>query len=99
MQRKAYAIEENRVPYTPEHMLTDGSEKEQPVFANSFPAELAILMHREWLTFCRSPSIFIIRVVLAVCALCYQSSSKLHNHLETSHFRVALETSLEYVAH
>ncbi|KAG0557549.1 hypothetical protein M758_11G135400 [Ceratodon purpureus] len=69
-QRKAYTIEENREQFTyqpsPLAMAGGMTDKEQPVFANSFVPELAILMHRELLSFLRTPAVFFIRIVLAI---------------------------------
>ena len=74
LQRKAYTIEENREQFTyqpsPLAMAGGMTDKEQPVFANSFVPELAILMHRELLSFLRTPAVFFIRIVLAVSANC-----------------------------
>lgn len=70
-QRKAYTIEENREPYSfqtsPSALTMAGAvaDKDQPVFANSFVPETVILMHRELLTFLRTPEVFLIRIVLA----------------------------------
>lgn len=69
-QRKAYAIEENREHFTLETVPLGATDEEQPVFANSFVPEVAVLMHREYLGFLRTPEVFIIRIVLAtLCGL------------------------------
>lgn len=66
-QRKAYAVEENREKFTYQAMSAGFTDKDpNPVFANSFIPETAVLMHRELLTVLRTPAIFYIRVILAV---------------------------------
>lgn len=69
-QRKAHALK-NGEHFNFQTVAPVVAEKDpQPMFANSFLPEIGILMHRELLSVLRTPAIFIIRLVLAVCVHC-----------------------------
>jgi hypothetical protein len=82
VQRTAYTIEENREQFTfqaspsPLAMAGGVTDKDHPVFANSFVPELVILMHRELLSFLRTPAVFFVRISLAVRVKCSLPSSQ-----------------------